>query len=177
MESKRIPPSLLRALALVIAAAIASACQRSTTVRMHEPFSLGDFSYSIESAKLESQPPRSVALRPPRPDRVYLIVSYRLTNNGNVSIDVGLPPFELRTEDGHRFHPDLFVSLLHPAERAEQSESLGAMAEALNTQLHPGLSGTYEVAFSLPKEASTQQLYLAASRGWLGSGQTIVSLN
>ena len=177
MQSKLIPPTFPCVLVLVIAAAIVSACQRSAAVRMHESFSLGDFNYSIESAKLESQPARSIALRPPRPDWVYLIVSYRLTNNGDVSIDVGLPPFELRTEDGRRFQPDLLVSLLHPVERAEQSGSLGAMAEVLNTQLHPGLSGTYEVAFSLPKDAATVRLYLTASRGWLSSGQTIVSLN
>jgi hypothetical protein len=144
---------------------------------MHESFSLGDLSYSIESTKLESQPPQISALRPSRPERVYLIVSYRLTNEGRTSIEVGLPPFELRTADGRRFQPDPIASLLHPAERAEQSGSLGAMADVLNTELHPGLSGAYEVAFRLPTDASRQRLYLIARRRWLGLGEITVSLN
>lgn len=174
MQPNIILPSLFRALALVTALAIAPGCQRSVSARMHQPFSLGDLSYSIESAKLESEPTR-IGVR--RHDRIYLIVAYGLTNNGNTTIDVGLPPFELRTGDGRHFRPDLLVSMLYPAERAERSGSLGAMADALNTQLHPGLSGRYETAFAVEKDVTTQPLYLVASRRWPGSAKITVRLN
>lgn len=175
LNFKALPMARAPAVALLLIAA--SACQRGVSVSMHEPFNLGPLRCSIESAKMESRPPSISAPPAPHHDRVYLILTYRLTNSGKTSVDVGLPPFELHTADGRRFSPDLMVSLLHPAERAEASGSLAAMADVLNSELHPGVSGTYDVAFSLPADASRQHLHLIVRHGWLGLSETIVSLN
>ena len=177
MSSKTPIPELIRRIAILTALTIAQACERSAPIKMHEPFTVGSLGYSIESTAFRTDPPyRSAMLRPPPPDRVYLVVSHKISNHGDTTVDIGLPPFEVRTEDGQRFRANALLSMLYPMERSERSGSLQAMADVINTELNRGLSGTYEVAFALTTEVFRQPLSLIAKGPWLGFPETTVAL-
>ena len=104
------------------------------------------------------------------------MISYQVVNRGRTTVELGLPPFEVKTGDGQRFPANAMLSMLYPMEQAERSGSLQVMADAVNPELHPGLGGTYQVAFALTQDASRQHLFLIAKGPWLGFPETAVTL-
>jgi len=162
--------------AVVILVTMTAACKRESSARMHEEVRVGDLIYRIERKTLENPPPRTDPLKPSRSDDTFVVISYELVNAGDVSVIVGIPPFELRTADGRRFRPDLVGTLYYQSKRASETQSLASMAESLNSQLHPGLRGNYNAVFYVPRTVAKQKLYLTISSGWLTVEESTVTL-
>jgi hypothetical protein len=139
-------------------------------VKVNQPFTLGDFSYEITGIDQERFIGNEFLHKDAGDDATYVIVSYRITNKSNETQTVLADDFELKTDRGVIYRPDSDALVAYAAS--------GGNNDFIFSQLQPGVMKNSATVFLVPAEVLNSKLYLRVpEKGWLSTGEVLVSLN
>src|SRR5262249_9786258 len=132
-----------------------------TEVRTHAVFQLGSYSYQIDGGfSTTGYSGEFARLQSPK-GALYVVVKFRIRNDGNETAATVADDFRLVDADGREFSPD-------------SSAMVSVSPDFLLRQLHPGIWKKGIVVFEVPKEVIYRGVAIVIPEKGFGPGRGIV---